>query len=77
LFAVNGLTIPEFLTRYGKGFFAEDEEELEKVHQSFATVNDLQDHSNIHLLKAAEASAAAAKEAQAAQEAFRRARGDA
>jgi hypothetical protein len=77
LFDVAGLTIPEFLTRYAKDFFAHpDEDQFEKVHQSFAVVSDLVDHSNIHLLKAAQASAAAAKEAEAAQEALRRAAGD-
>lgn len=78
LFEVAGFKIPEFLTRYSTTFFSapDDEEQFEKVHQKFATVNDLVDHSNIHLLKAAQASAAAAKEAEAAREALRRANGD-
>jgi hypothetical protein len=53
----------------------DDEQKFEKVDFKFATVNDLFDDATIKLRKAAQSSAAAEKEMQAADEARRRARG--
>jgi hypothetical protein len=80
LFSIGGFTVPEYLTRpasYATGADIEedDEQKFEKVDFKFATVNDLFDDATIKLRKAAQSSAAAEKEMQAADEARRRARG--
>lgn len=80
LFSINGIHIPEFLTRPVKGYVEGDDLEdidlFEKVAARFATVADLIDDANIKLRNAAKASAAAEVEARTADEARRRARGD-
>lgn len=80
LFSINGLTIGEFLTRPTKGYVEGDDldnpDQFEKIAARFATVADLIDDSNIKLRNAARASASAERDAQAADEARRRARGD-
>jgi ribosomal protein L16/L10AE len=48
----------------------------EQVDLEYATVADLREHAQIHLRKAAQASSKANDEAKAADEAFRRAKGN-
>jgi hypothetical protein len=82
LFSIAGVKIPDSLTRPAKGKFItgegldDDEGDFEKVHSDFATVGDLIDDATIKLRKAAQASAAAEREARIADEALRRAHGD-
>lgn len=65
LFAVDGDTVPEILTRKRKLFDFEDdadeEETFEKVHQKYATVNDLYEDATIKMRKAAQAGASRRK----------------
>ena len=81
LFSINGLNIPEFLTRPSSAFVTGEEIEdgqdewFEKVDHKYATVGDLGEHVTIHLRKAAQASAAAERLATAFDEARRRAGG--
>jgi hypothetical protein len=81
LFAINGLTIPEHLTRPSAASYAIDEDDetdqyFEKVDSAFATVQDLRDDATIKLRKAAQAGTAAERKMKAADEALRRARGN-
>lgn len=79
LFSINSLPVPEFLTRPGKSADDDgenDEDGYEKVSQRFATVSDLFEDAVVKMRKAAQASAAAEKRYQQAQEARRRARGN-
>ena len=79
LFSIAGVTVPEFLTRPARhvsGDELETEELFEKVSYKFATVKDLRQDATIKLRKAAQSSAAAELEMKAADEAYRRARGN-
>jgi hypothetical protein len=80
LFSIAGVTIPEFLTRpaarHVSGDELETEELFEKVSYKFATVRDLREDATIKMRKAAQSSAAAELEMRAADEAYRRARGN-
>jgi hypothetical protein len=72
--------IPEYLTRpasYATGDDIDDDDEskFQKVDSKFGTINDLFDDATIKMRKAAQSSAAAEKEMQAADELRRRARG--
>lgn len=80
LFRINGMPIPEFLTRpvsyvTGDDIADDDENRFEKVDYQFATVADLNDDTTIKLRKAAQASASAEQQAKAYDEARRRAGG--
>ena len=86
---INGFTVPEYLTRPTKAYFdAEppavsddaddaDDDRFNKVDKDFATVADLQDDALIKLRNAARAGTKANREMDAADEAMRRARGNA
>jgi hypothetical protein len=80
LFAIHGITLPEYLTRPAVGPVTgeelDDDEKFEKVSQKFATVDDLASDTTIKLRKAAQSSAAANQLALALDEARRRARGN-
>lgn len=78
LFSINGVKLPEALTRPRAGFFEEedDEKKFEKVHQNFATVNDLYEDAVIKLRVAAADAAAADQRMKLADEALKRAKGD-
>jgi hypothetical protein len=77
LFAISGVTIPEYLTRPAKiDFSIDDDDRFEKVDHRFATVHDLYQDATIKLRKSAQAAAIAEKEMQAADEALKRAGGD-
>jgi hypothetical protein len=87
LFSIGGFDLPEYLTRAVAEFFTgedtEDDEAaggtaaaFEQVDLEYATVADLREHAQIHLRKAAQASSKANDEAKAADEAFRRAKGN-
>jgi hypothetical protein len=80
LFSINGVVIPEFLTRPKAGFIAglddeADDDPYEKVGAAYATVNDLREDANIKMRNAIRVSAAAQERVQQADEAVRRARG--
>jgi hypothetical protein len=80
LFAIAGITLPEFLTRPADKFVSgedlDSDEKFEKVSQKFATVSDLSGDVTIKLRKAAQSAAAANQLAQVLDEARRRARGN-
>lgn len=76
LFSLNGLALPEFLTRQKSAVgFVDDEDAFEKVATTFATVNDLYEDAIIKMRNAARSSAAAEERMKQADEARRRARG--
>jgi hypothetical protein len=78
LWSINGETLPEALTRPHRGLFDDDDDEkaFEKIHQRFATVDDLREDAIIKLRVAAEGSAAANQRMKQADEALKRAKGD-
>jgi hypothetical protein len=82
LFSINGITIPEHLTRPSLDYLegvedAEDEgNKFEKVSSAFATVNDLREHAIIHMRIAAQTAAAAEGLMKAADAALKRAKGN-
>lgn len=81
LFRINGVTIPEFLTRPASYVTGDDiaeeadEQKFQKVDHQFATVADWQDDINIKFRKAAQSAAAAEAQAKGFDEARRRAGG--
>jgi hypothetical protein len=83
LFEVAGFTVPESLTRPAHGYVtgeelaSDDEDAFEKVDQKFATVQDFRDDAMLKMRKAAQSAAVAEQEMKAADEAWRRAHGDA
>lgn len=79
LFSINGVEIPEHLTRTTSVKVEmegeeEEEEGFEKVDAYYATVNDLQEDAIIGMRNAARASAAAERKMKTVDEAKRRAK---
>lgn len=80
LFNINGIALPQYLTRPAEGYYAGDEEEdgieFEQVDHNSATVQDGLDDVTIKMRKAAQAAAKAEVRAKQIDVARRRAKGD-
>jgi hypothetical protein len=80
LFNINGIPLPEYITRPAAGYYAGDEEEdgieFEQVDHKSATVQDGVDDVTIKMRKAAQAAAKAEVRAKQIDVARRRAKGN-